>query len=238
MGIDWTHDVVRLTEACRGLFGDPSTWIEAEGYPDSLALCVIDSIFSTGSSYQSVINVVQAYRELRRAEGGNPDKDGISELLESFEHFGGSAAWAKAVNNHKPAHTKPGALLKAEVVRQAALVLNGLETGPILTAADLRAEYANDSSLKIVKKSWLRLPSQSSGVTYNYLLLLAGIQSVKPDRMVVRFINEQLQLDGGYLTPKQVAHLITQVAESYRTEPRKLDHVIWRHASNRPVFKA
>lgn len=220
------------------MFGEESKWITANGYPDSLALCLIDSIFSTGSSYQSVINVVDAYRASRRAEGADPNRDGVEELLSSFRKSGGSAGWAKGVvDNHKPAHTKPGAVLKAEVVYQAATALKDLEGGPILTTADLHAEYARDKELSRVESVWLNLPSQSSGVTYDYLLILAGFQSVKPDRMVIRFIKEHAGLDGKRITPKEAGALIREVADLYPTQARKLDHVIWRHVSGREVFR-
>jgi hypothetical protein len=62
-----------------------------------LALGIIDSIFSTGSSYQSVVNVVNAYRALRREQGADPNRDGVPELLASFKEYEGSAGWALAV---------------------------------------------------------------------------------------------------------------------------------------------
>lgn len=77
------------------LFGDESRWITAEGYPDSLALSIIDSIYSTGSKYQAVINVVNEYRVYRKAQGGDADRDGTSELIQTFKEAGGSAGWAE-----------------------------------------------------------------------------------------------------------------------------------------------
>lgn len=238
MTTEQTQDATKLVESCRAIFGDEASWITANGYPASLALCIIDSIFSTGSHYTSVINVVREYCALRQAKGADPHRDGVEELLASFEHVGGSAGWAVAVDNHKPAHTKPGALLKAEVIHRAALALKALKGGPILTTADMHAEFAKDDELKRIKKVWLGLPSQSSGVTFNYLLILAGFQSVKPDRMVIRFIKEQAGLDGQQITPKRATKLIREVAELYPTQVRKLDHVIWRHVSGREVFRA
>lgn len=81
-----------------------------------MAIAIIDSIFSTGSHYQSVINVVNRCREYRQVQG-DADRDGIKELLATFEEAGGSAGWAELVNNRKPAHTQPDAPLKAEVIR-------------------------------------------------------------------------------------------------------------------------
>ena len=199
-----------------------------------MALCIIDSIFSTGSHYQSVTNVVAEYCNYRKAQGGDPCADGTKELLGTFQQAGGSAGWAELVDNHKPAHTKPGALLKAEVIYRAATVLDKLD---ITTVAALHELHAKDDHLTPVKNAWLRLPSQSSGVTYNYFLMLAGFQSVKPDRMVIRFVEEHAGLSTA-ITPLQAAELIKKVAELYPTEARRLDHVIWRHVSGREIFRA
>ena len=236
MTTDFTAEAKKLTEVCRELFGDETQWITADGYPHSLARCIIDSIFSTGSHYNSVINVVNEYRAYRRAVGGNADYDGTAELLATFADVGGSAAvWAdKVVNNRKPAHTRMNAPLKAEVIRQAAEKLHGLG---YTTRDHLHRAYAEDKELKALKDAWLHLPSQRSGVTYNYLLILAGFQSVKPDRMVIRFIKEHAELGERELSTSEAADLIRQVAELYPIEARRLDHVVWRHVSGRDVFK-
>ncbi|TDK25841.1 hypothetical protein E2F48_11505 [Arthrobacter crusticola] len=231
----FTAEAEKLTEVCRDIFGGEAGWITADGYPHSLALCVIDSIYSTGSNYQSVINVVNEYREYRRAHDGDANQDGTKELLATFQEAGDSAAWAEIVNNRKPAHTKANAPLKAEVIRQAAEMLQN-ELG-YLTLKDLHRACAQDENLKALKDAWLDLPSQRSGVTHNYLLILAGFQSVKPDRMVTRFIEEHIDLGGRRLTPSQAAELIKRVAELYPTQAQRLDHVIWRHVSGREVFR-
>lgn len=237
MTTDLSAAAERLTEVCRSIFRDESRWITAEGYPDSLALSIIDSIYSTGSKYQAVINVVNEYRAYRKSQGGDADRDGTSELIQTFKEAGGSAGWAELVNNRKPAHTKKDAPLKAEVIRRAAEVLQHEDLG-VTTQDELRTAYANKEIREKLKNSWLCLPSQRSGVTYNYLLILAGFQSVKPDRMVIRFVAKHAGLEAKKLTPMETADLIQRVAELYPTQPRRLDHVIWRHVSGRATFKA
>lgn len=237
MTTEFAAEAEKLTKVCRQIFGDQTKWLAADGYPHSLALCIIDSIFSTGSHYTSVINVVNSYREYRRAQGGDADQDGTEELLKTFADVGGDAAvWAdKVVNNRKPAHTKANAPLKAEVIRQAAEVLH--HKLHYTTREDLHLAYTQDEHLEKLKRGWLMLPSQRSGVTFNYLLILAGFQSVKPDRMVIRFIREHAEFGDRELSTSDAAALISQVAELYPTEPRRLDHVIWRHVSGRDVFR-
>ncbi|MDQ0032248.1 hypothetical protein [Arthrobacter bambusae] len=233
MTLELQPEVDRLTEVSQTLFGDESRWITANGYPNSLALCIIDSIWSTGSAYQSVQNVVSNYRAYRAAEGGDASTDGTKELLKTFADVRGGRGFADRMKNHKRAHTRKGALLKAEVVLEAADALKGIG---ICTMADVRAEYAQDKDLTRIEKTWLGLTSQRSGVTFNYFVGLAGYQSVKPDRMIYRFIEKHTGLTKRQLGTRKATELIRRVADAYSTEARKLDHTIWRFESGREIF--
>src|SRR5690606_20452181 len=93
-------EIDRLVAYCGANLGDQELWITPRGYPGSLALCIIDSIYSTGSHYMSVVNVVNRYRA---ANGRN---DGAQALLGSIAAAGGPRAWAESVvDNRKPANT-------------------------------------------------------------------------------------------------------------------------------------
>lgn len=220
------HEVDRLVEYCEAELGDKDLWITPAGYPDSLALCVIDSIYSTGSHYTSVVNVIRKYKAARGTG------DGAKALLASIEQAGGPKRWAETIAaNVKPAHTRTGAPLKADVIDQAAqmLVDLGIDTVP-----DLVEQVSANPADNAVHTGWKRLPSQSSGVTYNYLLLLAGLPSVKPDRMVLRFLRralgDEVDIDTG-----RAVELITAAANKLGVSPRTLDHVVWRAASGREL---
>ncbi len=219
-------EVDALVAYCKSNLGDPDLWITPEGYPRSLALCLIDSIYSTGSHYSSVVNVVNRYRAQRGST------DGAAALLQSMSAAGGPRGWAESVaDNLKPAHTKAGAPLKAEVIEQAAqlMVDHGIDTVEDLVAAVEASPTDNP-----VHDAWKKLPSQRSGVTYNYLLLLAGLPSVKPDRMVLRFLELAIGTDVT-LTGDRVIELVMAAANALEVSPRTLDHVIWRAASGREL---
>ncbi|SDS10910.1 hypothetical protein SAMN04489860_0813 [Paraoerskovia marina] len=220
------RDVDALVDFCKKNLGEQEIWSTPEGYPDSLALCIIDAIYSTGSHYTSVTNVIARYREA----GGS--KDGASALLRSFEEAGGPRPWAETVaQNVKPANTRPGAPLKADVIRDAAQLMVDLE---IDTVADLDAEVGKSPQDNRVHTRWKKLTSQRSGVTYNYLLILAGQPSVKPDRMVLRFLADALDREDSLSTTEAV-DLISAAAEKLEVSPRTLDHVVWRYASGREL---
>jgi len=222
-----TQDEVHtLVKYCEDNLGDKTLWQTPEGYPDSLALCIIDSLYSTGSHYSSVVNVVTKYKT---TEGTS---HGAQDLLGSIEKAGGPRGWAQnVVGNLKPAHTKPSAMLKAEIIERAARLMVDLG---IDTVQDLRTTVEASPQDNPVHTGWKKLPSQSSGVTYNYLLILAGMPSVKPDRMVLRFLATALGADTD-LSFARAVELIQTAADELEVSSRTLDHIIWRAASGREL---
>ncbi len=124
------------------------------------------------------------------------------------------AAWDGLSWSTTESPLKPNAPLNAGVIRHASEVLQN-QLG-YKTPEDLHTAQAKDENLKTLKDAWLHLPSQRSGVTFNYLLILAGFQSVKSDRMVIRFIEEHSVLGGRRLTPTEAAALIKKVGELNR----------------------
>ncbi|AMT94284.1 hypothetical protein A2T55_11255 [Brevibacterium linens] len=220
------EEIKTLVEYCETHLGDPTLWKTPDGYPHSLALCIIDSIYSTGSHYSSVVNVVERYKKA----GG--ERHGARDLAESIRGKGDARAWATTVaQNLKPAHTRPGAPLKAEIIEQAAdlMVHLGIDTVPDLV--DRVREKPLDNC---VVRGWKPLPSQSSGVTYSYLLILAGLPSVKPDRMILRFLANALG-EATELSVTRARDLMTQTAKAMDVDPRALDHIAWRAASGREL---
>ncbi|OFE17159.1 hypothetical protein BA895_16965 [Humibacillus sp. DSM 29435] len=219
-------EIDTLVEYCNVHLGDPQLWTTPEGYPKSLALCIIDAIYSTGSHYTSVINVIQKYKTVHGTQ------DGARALSSSIAHAGGTREWATTVvGNLKPAHTRLGAPLKADIIQQAAQLITSLD---IDTVDDLVARVADKPLDNPVHAGWKRLPSQSSGITYNYLLILAGLPSVKPDRMVLRFLAAALG-DTVELSSQKAVELITETADHLNISPRSLDHIAWRAASGREL---
>ncbi|OBB44194.1 hypothetical protein A5754_00800 [Mycolicibacterium fortuitum] len=213
------------------MLGSPEQWFRPDGYPDGLALCIIDSIQSTGSHYTSVRNVVSRYR---RHRGDAATTDGTAELLASFDGLGGVDGWARAIGNQKPASTRNGASLKAAVIQQVA---RNLHDDGVRTTDDLRVrgalEPGNDARRRATKKLWTSVEAQSSGITWNYALMLAGLQGVKADRMVTRFVSRAL--DGVELSPEMAASLLREVARRMGVPATDLDHAIWRKESGRLV---
>jgi len=196
---------------------------------------VIDSIFSTGQHYNAVRNVVGNYSAaVSRDQEHKFEPGSISELLYTFEAAGSSGEWAiNVAKNKKPAHTRPGAVLKAEVVWQAAQLL---VTAAVNTVEDLRA--SDPEHLEKLQAGWKNLHSQRSGVTFNYFLILAGMQGIKLDRMVERFVAEIPGTKLAGACSRVVLECLHEAASELEVQPRDLDHVMWRFASKRQFLLA
>lgn len=213
------------------VLGDPEHWFRPDGYPAGLAMCIIDSIQSTGSHYNSVRNVIGRYRSHR---GDAAATDGTAELLATFDACGGVDGWANEIGNQKPASTRKGAALKAAVIQQVA---RNLHNDGVRTADDFRVrgdlDAGNDARRRATKKLWTSVEAQSSGITWNYALMLAGLPGVKADRMVLRFVSRAL--DGADVSPEAAASLVGEAAQLMGVFATHLDHAIWRYESGRPV---
>ena len=223
--------VSMLLAACERDLGNPDLWFKPDGYPESLALCIIDSIYSTGARYSSVLNVAKRYRDYRLDQGGNPDTDGADELRATIDELGGPDPWATRIGNRRPTSTAKNAPLKAEAIRQIAIALPGLG---IRSTDDLRDAVAK-AELEPVKAAWLSTPGQRSGITWSYALMLARIPGVKADRMVIRYVAEAIGKEQDPPAPKEASELVKQVAELKGWDLIYLDHAIWRKQSGRLV---
>lgn len=210
---------------------DGERWFTPDGY-DGLALCVLDSIYSTGNRYSSVIRMLQRYQQARVNEGGDPQSDGPSDLLSAAERWGGMDGFVARTGYKWRVSTQPGAPFKAVAALGAARVLQraGFET-----VADVRSALTDRDTQPSapVKKEWVRLPGQRSGLTWTYFLMLAGVPGVKADRMVVRYVSRAL---GREADPRESALLVAALADQHGVSQTRLDHAIWRKESGRAVF--
>lgn len=213
------------------LGSDGQRWFTPDGY-DGLALCVLDSIYSTGNRYSTVLRMLARYREVRLEEGGDPFSDGPSDLLAAAERWGGTGGFVAQTGYRWRVSTQPRAPFKASSALAAAQVLQraGLETVP-----EVRAALTNRASQEAspVKREWVKLPGQRSGLTWTYFLMLAGVPGVKADRMVVRYVSRALGRDTDSRTS---ALLVAAVADRHGLSQTKLDHAIWRKESGRAIF--
>lgn len=209
------------------LGNEDSRWFDPAGY-SSVALCVLDSIYSIGVRYTGVINFLERYRKLREVD---TYEDTPADLINAIQAAGGPQGFAQATSCQWRTSTRSG-ILKAEAVEMAARILDeaGLTTVPQLRMALGDVESQKNSS---VKKQWTSIPGQGSGLSWNYFLMLAKIPGVKADRMILRYVSSALDRPVG---SEEAARLVMGVAEDMGIDPIKLDHAIWRKESGREIY--
>lgn len=229
--VDFKPDEVeRLAEAIRTDLGDDARWFHPDGYR-SVALCLIDSIYSTGNHYTGVVDAVNKYKQRRAGEGADGSVDSATDLLSAAARWGGPDALAESTKRWR-CWANRSAPYKSMAVLQAAqlLVDADIETVPDVQHALMDADAQARSPLK---RKWLALPGQRSGLTWTYFLMLCGVPGVKADRMVVRYVERVL---GRPIDPHEAALLVGDVADRRNLPRNLLDHAIWRQESGRPIY--
>lgn len=208
-------------------------WSTPVGYPDSLALCVIDAIQSIGVRYGAVVNVVNRYRQFRSGVEGRPAADDLTDLAATFRGLGGPDEWAQRIGNQHRTSTASGAPLKAAVILKAATQLPVLK---IITTGDLRQAASDPALWSAAKAQWTSWPGQRSGISWHYLNMLAGVPGVKPDRMIRRFVARALGVRQSSMTDQHLVDLVRAAADDLGVTPTVLDHAIWRRESGRKAI--
>ena len=218
-------DALDVERAATQLLGAATGWQEPAGYRDSLALCAIDSVYSLQSRYSATVRVVDRYRVARRRQGGDPERDGASELLAAVDDAGGPAAAAEVLfGNRGKAPGTRGARLKSEALADAVGRLReiGVETAEDLRGADEAA----------ARRAWC--VKGLGAVSWDYVLMLTGVQGVKADTMVRRFVTAAV--GASVLVSKERAESAVKAAASrLGVTERALDHAIWLHQRRQPA---
>jgi hypothetical protein len=197
-------------------------------YPGSLALCILDALFTTGSHPTAIDNVVDRYV----AKHGSAD--GAKSLRYSIAAAGGAEVWAREVIcNLKPAHVQPGAMLRAEVVDRATRLMadHGIDTVDDLLAA-VGGEPSNGRHPNEVARDWKALPSQKSGLSWRHLLAVAGSEHFEIDHRVRRYIGE-VAWPFFRIEDDDVREMVTATADHLDVEVRVVNQIVWQVSHRR-----
>lgn len=199
-----------------------------KGYSNGLALCIVDSVQSTGVRYAAVEKVIGRYVYYREEQKANAYTDGTAELLKTFEELLSPERWADEIGNQHRTSTRAGAPLKAVAIRDVAkaLAAEGITTAEALRDADA-------AERKELEAAWRKVVGQRSGITWRYAEMLAGVPGVKPDRMITRFVADSLNVRRVSVAPEFAEAIVTAAAKELGMSPTALDHAIWRFQRGR-----
>ncbi|MDR2379825.1 MAG: hypothetical protein LBE08_01390 [Bifidobacteriaceae bacterium] len=215
-----TAQVDRFLRSAQQVLPPPDRWPQVNTYPNSLAECIIDAIWSERVRYTNVIEIVDRYRAFRQAQGADADRDGARALVDTFGL--GVAAWMEQIGNHQRVYSRDQAPYKAELVLAAgqAALAAGVDS-----TADLRAGYDADTPVfRDLRQRWLDLPSEGSGISWGRLLLSAGIETVPLDSWLADFASAAL---GAPVATAEAMVLADSAAPAMGVTGFRLRNAIW-----------
>ena len=234
-------DVQKLANHCRKVLDLKEAKLSPEYFYQSLPLCIIDAVFSLGVKYEGTRRTVKRYcdyfnlERIRKSREAIPSKD-EQESVESFKQKMDSLGLEKFTKdifrNRQRTSTKSG-ILKSEAVLRFASVL-----------CKFGVNYFQDISKVIsdemFEKEIMNIPGQTSGLSLGYFFMLSGSNEfIKPDRMVLRFLEAALERR---VSPGKAKELVTKTVSNLRSSyhgltPRLLDNEMWKFQRGKPVNK-
>jgi hypothetical protein len=201
----------------------------------SLPLCVIDAVFSIAANYELVTKPTV----IRFANAQCPPWP-LYGRRRSFEHsvsdatrvmggFRPQTLAADVFKNRQRTSTRHG-ILKAEA---CLLFLGALSDFGIDRFSDLSSDKLTAAEIQIRK-----IPGQN--ISYDYFNLLAGAQTVKPDRMIIRFVGDAV--GNPMITPSVAKAAVVSASQILSEEfghldVRLLDSEIWSYESQKAAQK-
>lgn len=227
-------EVDRLVQHIRETLGNLDAPLPDNEWYSSLALCVIDAVYSIGVRYESVQSAISNFcwwahweKDLPKA----PREYTISEFFALLEPF--NRDWdqiADEVFSNRQRTSPRGGILKAEAVFKFAKVLKkyGIEKYESIPLEGLNYKVAADIQ---------GITGQGSGLSYKYFLMNAGnTREVKGDRMITRFVGEAVGIPG--ISGDEAEDLVRAAADVLQAEhaeltPYKLDNLIWNYQRNK-----
>ncbi|HVX22747.1 MAG TPA: hypothetical protein VHB02_15470 [Acidimicrobiales bacterium] len=217
-------EVDLLVARCQAQLPPLSSWAAAGGYPNSLSMAILDAIWAMGARYTITRGVITRYVSSRRARSAEPFNDSVSDLLAEYERQGGVNGFIEEIGTRNRVSTQPGAEFKGVVVHQAALAFRELG----VDTAQQFIEAQGTSLGQALEAQWRSLPGQGSGISWRYLRMLVGLEDVKPDRMVLRFLESSLNRS---VDIEEAVELVRAAAGRLGVGVRALDHEIWEFQS-------
>ena len=222
------QDVESLAQKCRETL-DLSRTDPNCRFPKSLPICLIEAVFSIAANNTSSQNTYLSYMRYyhihsEEATGIILPEHTIDEFIDHVESFRDIHEFTDAVlKNHQRTSSKNG-ILKSEAVYEIAKVLQKYQINSLADFQGCSGErYCN------LEKEILNIKGQSSGIMLKYLHMLAGSENtVKPDRMLMRFINSvnpEVTIDDAQALISDCVSLLKK--DNQNVTPRLLDYLIW-----------
>ncbi|MCB9133779.1 MAG: hypothetical protein H6636_00020 [Anaerolineales bacterium] len=197
-----------------------------------LPLCVIDAVFSIGVKYASVKNTIARFCDFAGIFPTGTllpaEQLSISDFILLHESNGTHSMAREVYQNRQRTSTRNG-ILKADAVYRFAKILAQFGAETLAEVPRIHRFPDFESEIKTI-------PGQRSGVSLQYFYMLTGDEhTIKPDRMVARFIE---QATNHRYNPESMKNLVIETCDLLQSDfphltPRTLDQLIWGYQSQR-----
>jgi hypothetical protein len=232
-------DVDLLAARCDELFDLGALVLPPEYRYASVGHCILDAVFSISVKYSSTRLVVDRYCNKRGIAHYRPaealpatkDQEPLSAFVAYLESQGPEVFAAQIVENRQRTSPRSG-ILKAEACLRFAKVLRVSDVEFFQDLAPLALDGALETQLRAIT-------GMSSGIAIQYFWMLAGSQDlIKPDRMILRFI--QNTLSRPFTSTTEAARLLIAAAQSLQLQysslnARVLDYAVWDYQRQQPA---
>lgn len=221
-----------LVTHCKVVFADDLARLHPPDGYGSVALSILDAIWSIGVRYTTVGRVLDRYRAWVAGQGSGAEERSAADLADDISKLG-IEQFSDQIGTRQRTSTRNG-ILKADAAYRAATAVAEAGVG---AQADLQG-----IDLQPLKAQWTAIPGQGSGISWRYFLMNNRIEDVKPDRMVIRFVTAALLNSDlpQVRSSEAVALLVRQAHDKLRIgQPdltlRALDHAMWCWSTGRPL---
>lgn len=210
-----SNDVMVLRDYVLKAIGPtPATW--PGGWPGQAEAALIDAVFSVRARYGDRVRGTGVYGAVVRWKDTREDPaDDLRHLAEAEE------GRLRELTNSGKISGK----YKASVVIDAA---RALTDAGIVRAADVADRLPDARSAYLSVRG-------CGPVTWSYFRMLLGLDDVKPDTWVMRFVQDRLP---HVVRADEAARLVSDVAFELGVRATDLDHAIWRYRRTQPVVSA
>lgn len=203
---------------------------------NGVVLCAIDTIYSIGVKYKNVLNVIDRFCKANNIENRHTIGHSKNVKLIAFtpkDFLAKYGSWSpeklasELFQNKQRTSTRNG-ILKSDALLRVITLLDkyGIQDRKDFTKL-------NDN----FKKEFKTIPGQSSGISLRYFHMLMGDDDmVKPDRMIMRFIENVIERTPGVSEAESLlrdACSLINKKLGIQMTLKELDHLIWNYQRNK-----
>ncbi|MFD0051460.1 hypothetical protein ACFVHQ_19415 [Actinomycetes bacterium NPDC127524] len=222
----------KIAEYCKKMLELEIAKLPDEYYYTSVPLCVIDSVFSIGVRYEGVKNTVARYCDyfnLNKYRIGTEhpilsEQQSVEQFINSFNELGLDTYVQNVFQNRQRTSTRNG-ILKAEAVYNFCNILQKYDVNYLQDVNKLYDNKEFETEIKAIQ-------GQKSGISLVYFYMLVGDDNwVKPDRMIIRFLENVLERKVKINEAQSLLQLTSEILinEFSHITPRLLDYQIWNY---------